>query len=226
MLIRKLLVLLAIVGLFAVGACAAQEGTGAEPAKSSEAPQVVVTAHMGTFGDSGGQAGETGLLVTEFKGKLISKAETKCIPFIDFDFAANLGDELTSALSEDKRARWRIASPEEDKQLASFYGPKAWKQKSFAPPSLQADRVLLVGTTCTALTATLLHVIQVNVSLRLADRQSGQILWKKAFLQETKLPGKLEQMLADNQKLLKETLNKLMEQIAPKMKDYVAKSRI
>jgi hypothetical protein len=216
MLTRKLL-LLTLAAVCVASPCAAQETAAVDPRKPSGVSQVVVAVHMSTTDFRIRETKDIGVLTIE---------EFKSIRLTDFDFAARLGDELVSALSEDKRAQWRMAKAGEKEQLAYLFGRDSWEQNSYAPPSLESDRVLLVGAGCAADASAFFATIHVEVALRLVDCKSGKVLLKKGVGKSTRFPGRPKGMFADNQKVLKETLNKLTEQVALKVKQHVSKSPI
>jgi hypothetical protein len=94
---------------------------------------------------------------------------------------------------------------------------------------VKADRLLLVDVGQYALwTHSTAHRLIVLSEVRLLDRANNQILWKKKVIR--KLEGykrrKEEELLADNQKLLKELLNKLIEEYCVEVKKKVAEKPI
>jgi len=183
----------------------------------SAAPTAMIAVNMQT----------TDLLVTDMKYRvLFNKREQKAIPLTDFDFAANLQDELHSTLANDKRFQWRPAKAAEKDALAPLFAPATMKAKSLPAPAVEADRVLLVSPSYVAFIHAMRKFIQVGVALRLVDRRTGRVLWKKTLSERTGLPDTLEDMQADNQKVLKETLNKVMDQITPKVRAYVVASKM
>jgi hypothetical protein len=68
--------------------------------------------------------------------------------------------------------------------------------------------------------------LTLSVAFQMVDRTTGQVLWKKAMSENMKLPGTIEELQTDNQKGLKEALNKLAEKIVPKIKQHLAQQKI
>ena len=67
----------------------------------------------------------------------------------------------------------------------------------------------------------------------MVDRHSGRTLWKKwgglfnaGFKVRMKPPAPLEELQLDNQRRLKEALNKMMEELVAKIKKQCAKSKL
>jgi len=202
----------AALAVWAAGGLAAQGSGSVAPADQTGSPRVVIDVSMAT----------KDMLVTDQKYRVMfNKLEQKSIPLTDFDFASNLGDELQLTLSEDKRAQWRLARSDEQATLASLFGPDSGKKKTYPPPSVEADRILLVDAGYSAFISAVRKYVEVKVGLRMVDRRSGEVLWKKSITEHTGLPDTLEDMQADNQKVLKETLNKAMEQLTPKVKAHI-----
>jgi hypothetical protein len=188
-----------------------------EPAqKAAGAPRVLLTVHMKS----------TDLRWTDIKTRAFMTSEDKFIPLTDYNFATNLADELVEALADDRRAAWVGTKPDEQKVLEAYFGPNWWKQKTVTPPAVEADRLLLINADYFAITQATLHRLYLAVTIQMVDRTTGQVLWKKGFAESMKLPGKLVKLQADNQKGLKEALNKLAEQIVPKIKQHLAQQKI
>ena len=189
----------------------------ASPAAAQTAPAAVIAVHMPT----------TDLQVVDMKYRVFfNKRENKSIPVTDFDFAANLQDELGSVLADDSRVRWRVANSAEAESLKLAFGPNSWKEKTVAIAGVEADRVLLVGTAYGAFIQAIRKFIEVSVALRYVDRKTGKVLWKKSITERTKLPDTLEDMQADNQKVLKETLIKAADALTPKVKAHLRGAKL
>lgn len=189
-----------------------------EPAqKAAGAPRVLLTVHM--------KSTDLRVLDIKFRG-FYNKIEDKYIPVTDFNFAANFADELVAALADDRRATWVGAKPDEQKMLEACFGPDWWKQKKVTPPAVEADRLLLISSEYMASTAAIGHQLTLGAAMQMVDRTTGQVLWKKALGEGMKLPGTIEELQADNQKRLKEALNKLAEQIVPKIKQHLAQQKM
>jgi hypothetical protein len=58
------------------------------------------------------------------------------------------------------------------------------------------------------------------------DRASGRKLWEKKINERTDLPAKLAELQADNQKGLKEGLNKLIEQVCRQFVEDLRKAKL
>jgi hypothetical protein len=205
--------------LFAVWSVVAATalGVAGTAAAQSGRPSAVIAVHMPT----------TDLQVVDMKYRVFfNKRENKSIPVTDFDFAANLQDELGSVLEDDGRVRWRTATAAEAESLKDAFGPTSWKAKTAATPGIEADRVLLVGTAYGAFIHAMRKFIEVSVAMRFVDRQSGKVLWKKSITERTKLPDTLEDMQADNQKVLKETLIKAADDLTPKIKAHLRGAKL
>jgi hypothetical protein len=175
---------------------------------------VVIAVHMPT----------TDLLIQDTKYRVMwGSSEQKTIPVSGFDFASNLGDELRSTLTDDGRAVWRVATSAEQETLSPLFKPDVSKRGSFPLPAIDADRALLVETTYGAFIG-LRKWVQVTATLLMADTKTGRTIWRAQFLESTGLPDTLENMQADNQKMLKETINKVMEKFVTKTKKQILKA--
>lgn len=156
-----------------------------------------------------------------------NKQETEAIPLKDYDFKAALADELVNTLAADTRAQWRLPAGDEMLYLQSYFDEKT--SQGSLPASVKADRLLLVDVSQYALwTHSSAHRLLVLSEVRLIDRATNSILWKKKVTR--KLEGykrrKEEELLADNQKVLKELLNKLIEEYSVEVKKKVAEKPI
>lgn len=207
---RRLLVVAAAVGVALI--CQTRAA-----AAQSAAPTAVIAVHMPT----------TDLQVIDMKYRVFfNKRENKSIPVTDFDFAANLQDELGSLLADDSRVRWRTAKAGEIESIKDAFGPTAWKAKTAAVPGIEGDRVLLVGASYGAFIQAIRKFIEVSVAMRFVDRKTGKVLWKKSITERTKLPDTLEDMQADNQKVLKETLIKAADALTPKVQAHLRGAKL
>lgn len=142
-----------------------------------------------------------------------NKGEIKKLPLIDYDFKAAFAEDLLNALYEDTRMKWRLPSDNETVDVFSVL-----KKKASLPP-LDSDRVLLVGVEdFGALIADLAaDKFYIRAQFRLIDRASGRKLWEKKVFERTDFDGKLKDMQADNQKGLKEGINKVLEKVSRKV---------
>ena len=196
---------------------AAQKVSKSTALQPAATPQVVISAHMAS----------NDLQVLDIKYRVFyNKFENKFITLTDFDMASNLTDELLNALVDDKRVAWRGATADERQKLEACYGPKSWKEKTVTLPAIEADHVLLINAAYSASIHFSGHRLDLAVALRMADRKTGRILWKKVINEKGELPGTLEEIQKDNQKPVKEALNKLMEQVVPKVKQHIAQSQL
>ncbi len=151
-----------------------------------------------------------------------NKAEVKRIPMNDYDFKAAFSDEFLNALTEDKRMEWRMQTSEEQIDV-----PMLLKGKG-SPPSVDAERILAVGINeYGAFLADLAaDKFYVSAQFRLVDRATGKKLWKKTIFERIDLDGKISEMQADNQKGLKEGINKILEKLCPKIAAEIRQARI
>lgn len=152
--------------------------------------------------------------VRELKYRVFyNKGEVKHIPLNDYDFKAAFTDELMNALADDRRMEWRVQTGDEQIDV-----PMIIKGKG-QPPAVNADRILAVGIVeygafLASLAADKFYVL---VEFRLIDRATNKKLWKKRFYERMDFNGKLTEMQADNQKGLKEGINKILEKLCPKI---------
>ncbi len=156
-----------------------------------------------------------------------NKFENNVVPLTDYDLAASASDEIMNALSGDARARWRLATTDEKMYTESYFDEKT--AQGNLPASIAADRLLLVDIGGFSLsTHSTAHRMFAVGALKMIDRPSGRILWKKGVVH--KLEGYKghtdEELLADNQKMLKELLNKLIEEFSVEIKKKVAENPI
>jgi hypothetical protein len=147
---------------------------------------------------------------------LIPQFKADHIPLIDFDFKASLSDELMNALAQDTRMDWRLATEEEDVNVGYMFDNK----KAPIPPSLTADRLLLVDVAqYGAILRPLSSFCYIAARMKLIEKATGKKLWEKSEDIEydysdsvkIKLDKKLEELQADKQRGLKEILNRVIE---------------
>lgn len=154
-------------------------------------------------------------VVREFKNKVLyAQTEVKHIPVGTYDFRSAFIDELLAALSEDKGISWRQSSAEDEIDV-----PAVWNNKVKLPP-LEADRILLVDIKeyGAYLSNTIWHdTFHMNARFRLVDRATGKKLWQKELNERIRLEGKIAELQADNQKGLKEGINKVLEKLCAKL---------
>ena len=154
--------------------------------------------------------------------------QRKFIPIADYDFWAALTDELVDVLSEDARAAWRAPSAEETGYLASYFADK--KGQGSLPESVPADRLLLVDVGEYGAMVSSHPLVKdqflVAARVRLVDRVTGRKVWEKTIREGLNLPGKLPELQADNQKGLKQAINKLLEEFCIRIRTKLKEAKI
>lgn len=161
--------------------------------------------------------------VRELKYRVFyNKGEVKRLPLEGYDFKAAFTDELLSALGEDTRLQWRKQA---DGEVIDVVG--LWDRK-VSPPSIAADRLLLVniqeyGAFLASLAADKFYIA---ARFKLIERASGKKLWEKKVYERMDLDGKIDEMQADNQKGLKEGINKVLEKVCAKIIAELRKAKI
>lgn len=161
--------------------------------------------------------------VRELKYRVFfNKAEMKRIPLTDYDFRAAFTDELLNALAADGRMSWRASSAGENINV-----PLVMKKK-VPPPPLDAERILLVnireyGAFLADLAKDKFYIV---AQMKLIDRATGKKLWDYNVNERIDLDGKVSEMQADNQRGLKEGINKVLEKVCRKVAEDLARERI
>jgi len=155
---------------------------------------------------------------------LYSKHETKIIPITGYDFKSAFTDELLNALSEDNRMAWREASAEEGINVVAVWN------KEMKLPTLEAERVLLIyiqeyGAYDYSKITIGGDKFFMIVRFRLLDRATGKRLWEKKLEERVDLKGELAELQADNQKGLKEGINRALENLCAKVAAAILKVR-
>ena len=199
-----------------VGALAVVAGVSVPAAAQQQPPATLIGVHLVT----------PDFMVFDLKYRVFyNKSERKTIPLKDYDFARALTDELANALSDDKTA-FRAPTAEESLFLASYFDPKGKKiqfkkTEGSLPPSVKADRLLLVSVMQYGAMRMDLgpDKFDIQATLWLLDRNTGQQLWKKGMFERIPLTGKLDALQADNQKGLKQGLNDVLEKFARRAKE-------
>lgn len=161
--------------------------------------------------------------VRELKYRVFfNKAEMKRIPLNDYDFKAAFTDELLNALAADGRMKWRATSAGETVDV-----PLVIKKK-VPPPALDAERILLVNIReYGAFLADLAKdKFYIHAQMKLIDRASGKKLWDYKVYERIDLDGKVSEMQADNQKGLKEGINKVLEKVCRKVAEDLLREKI
>ena len=179
--------------------------TGPIAAAPSAGPKVLVVVHLR----------EPDFVVNEMKYRVFyNQGEIKKIPLTDYDFKVAFTDELLNALAGDTRAEWTASTGKERIDVLSV-----WDKKKTAPADVDSDRLLLVDIVqYGALVADLAaDKFTLQLRMRLTDKTGAKKLWEKGWYERVDLPGKVAALQADNQKGLKEGVNKLVEQICKKI---------
>jgi hypothetical protein len=187
-------------------------GRAAPHAAPFHAPVAVVAVHVDN----------PDFTVQEMKYRVMyNTSETKKIPIPGYDFKAALTDELLNALQAEKRLEWRAPAAGEAVDVVAI---SSGKQK----PAVKADRLLLVRVAqYGALIADLgADKFTMQSSLTLVNAADGKKIWDKKFNERIDLSGKLADLQKDNQKGLKEGVNKVLEQTCPKMVAELQRAKI
>jgi hypothetical protein len=177
-------------------------------------PKVLVVVHLR----------EPDFTVMELKYRVFyNTGEIKKIPLRDYDFKVAFTDELLNVLADDARAEWTASTGQEGVDVLAIFDKKAT-----APAGLEADRLLLVDIIqYGALVADLgADKFTLTLRMRLTDKTGGKKLWEKRWYERIDLPGKVAALQADNQKGLKEGVNKLVEQICQKIRLEIKQARM
>ncbi len=205
------------VALFALSAMVSVPSPAQNTAAPAVAPagkQVIVAVHLR----------DPNFRIMNIKFRMFyNKFENEAVPLDDYDLKTAVADEVLAVLAADTRAQWRLPQGDESLYLSSYFDEKT--SQGSLPSSVLADRVLLVDVGQFMLTThSSAHRLLVMSELKMIDRASNRILWKKRV--NRKLEGykrrKEEDLLADKQKLLKELLNKLIEEYSLEVKKKVA----
>lgn len=161
--------------------------------------------------------------VRELKYRVFyNKGEVKRIPMTGYDFKAAFTDELMNALAEEKRMVWRQHSGSQTIDVVGLIDRKV------SPPQMEADRLLLVniqeyGAFLASLAADKFYIM---ARFKLIERTTGKKIWEKKMYERMDLDGKISDMQADNQKGLKEGINKVLEKVCAKVVSEMSKSNI
>jgi len=161
--------------------------------------------------------------VREMKYRVFyNKGEVKRVPLTGYDFKASFTDELVNALAEEKRMAWRPQSANETIDVVGLLDGKV------SPPKLEADRLLLVniaeyGAFLADLAADKFYIM---ARFKLVERATGKKIWEKKLFERIDLEGKIADMQADNQKGLKEGINKVLEKVCVKLVAEMQKAKI
>ncbi len=161
--------------------------------------------------------------VRELKYRVFfNKSEMKRIPLNDYDFKAAFSDELLNAFTTDGRMKWRLLSTGENIDVVLVM------KKKVPPPNLDADRILLVnireyGAFLADLAKDKFYIFG---QMKLIDRTTGKKLWDYNVYERIDLDGKISEMQADNQKGLKEGINKVLEKVCRKVAEDLLREKI
>ena len=186
---------------------------GPSDASAAAAAKVVVAVHL--------RAPEFEVMEAKYRVFYVT-GEKKTIPLQGYDFKAALLDELLSVLAEDKRMEWRPAAASEAVDVVALYDGKA-----LPPGWADVDRILLVDV--------FEYGVQVKPGqdqffiicrMKLIARASGKQLWQeKRLFERIDLTGKLEELQVDNQKGLKEGMNRVLEKVCSKVAGELLRAR-
>ena len=213
---KTLSTLLCLVFILTMSPPARPQQPNAPPAAPSS-PQIVVVVNMRT----------KDLAVVDHKYRVFfNKFEVKYIPVQGYDLPAAVKDEVLNALSEDGRARWRAATAEETVDPAVLADDK--KRTPEAMAAVKAERVLVVDVFSfqAYISGLARDRIGIYTQLWLLEPSTGRKLWKKGLRNDIDLPAKLDELQADNQKKLKEALNKILEDYGRKVKTKVGEQKL
>ena len=155
-----------------------------------------------------------------------NKFEKKTLPIQNYDLRSAIQDEVMTRLAEDKRFQWRMAGDDDKLDPVKLADEKHRTAEMVS--DAKADRVLLVdvwgfGAWVTALAA---DRMDAGFDFVMLDRASGRKLWRHRIIERVKFSGDLQKLQADNQKELKEGVNKLIENVCQKMKTKIAQSKV
>lgn len=198
--------------LLAVSAACLLGGPAA--AAPAAGPKVLVVVHLR----------EPDFVVNEMKYRVLwNEGEVKKIPLTDYDFRVAFTDELLNALAGDSRAEWIAATGKEGIDVLSV-----WEKKKPVPADVEADRLLLVdisqyGAFVADLAADKFWLL---LRMKLTDKSGSKKIWEKRLNERVDLPGKVAELQADNQKGLKEGVNKMVEGICKKILAEMKKVRL
>ena len=156
---------------------------------------------------------------------LYNQFQTKAIPMPDFDFAANLRAELLDQFRKDTRAKWRASTADEDKAFAAYF-PAVKPDKVKLGEPVTCDRVLLIAAAYGGITHVSGDRYLLSATLRMVDRKTGRQIWEKGFTEREGMNGKLEELQAENQRGLKEGINRVMDVLTPKIAGHVARQKL
>jgi hypothetical protein len=207
---------LACCGIIAAPIVLGSTGADTKPAAhgmGSAAAKTVVAVHLQS----------PDFTVRELKYRVFyNKGEVKKVPLTDYDFKAAFTDELMNALAEDKRMEWRLQSSGENIDVVGLI------EKKVAPPQLEADRLLLVaiqeyGAFLASLASDKFYIA---AKFKLVDRATGKKIWEKKIYERMDLDGKISDMQADNQKGLKEGINKVLEKVCSKIVTEIRSAKL
>jgi len=201
--------------LVAVSLPAPAQQPSAAPAAPAAGPQVVVLVNLRS----------KDVTITDIKFRAFyNKIENKVIPLTDYDLKAAIQDEVMTTLAEDKRAQWRLATPEDGLNGMALADDKQRTPAMLA--SLKGDRVLVVDVYgVQGFIHSMVKNMVIGVNVIHIDRD-GRKLWKKGVNEKMKFPGSIEESQADNQKGLKLAVNALIEKFCASMRTKLTEQKI
>jgi hypothetical protein len=148
-----------------------------------------------------------------------NKYESKYIPVGHYDFLANGRFEVMHALTDDKRARWREATPEDGLDFATLWDAK----KPVLPANLKADGVLLIFFS--EFGAGFGGDAFVGGWMKLLDKHGKQV-WKEDFIQKDSVEKKVPEWIGEDPAALRTLINGLQEQAVADAVKKIAKKKV
>jgi hypothetical protein len=148
-----------------------------------------------------------------------SMLEAKFIPLYHYDSLVNLRTDFMEALSADKRARWREATPEDSLDFATL-----WDEKNPPmPPNLKADAVLLVFVS--EYGADPGDYVYIGSHIKMLDRR-GKKMWNYDITQMQPIKKTVAEWIREDPAKLKAVVNSLEEQAVKAAMEKIAKAKV
>jgi hypothetical protein len=148
----------------------------------------------------------------------------RMIPLVDFDFKAAFTQELMDRLAADKRMQYRLAKPEDNipplPPSRDHYALPAKVYKSTIPANLDANLVLQVQIDAVGATTALgLTNYLIEGTMVMLNRQGKALWFQTNYVGDSStfpdwqigVEGSVDDHQSDNQKLMKENINKIIE---------------
>jgi hypothetical protein len=156
------------------------------------------------------------------------------IPVAGFDFKTAFTQELMDRLAADKRMQYRLATAEDGIPALPISGGRiplpAKAYKASVPANLDASRILRVDIEALG-ASTVMGLTYYNIvgTMVMLNRQ-GKVLWQQRNYigdnsmfpdWQIKVSGNVDEHQADNQKLMKENINKIIEKYCASKVDKI-----